>query len=120
MKITGLFGEDAASKSPRDIAIVGAGPAGVAAADEAVLVGLKPIVIEATSEVGGQAKFAAWVEDVPGVEIAITGKQLLASYRSGLRQPGIDLKLNTRVVNMTYDEQTGLKTLALSNGDRIH
>lgn len=58
-----------------DLAIVGAGPAGLMAAVQAVRSGLSAIVIE-RSRAGGSVWHARWMENVPGFPEGIAGADL--------------------------------------------
>jgi 2,4-dienoyl-CoA reductase-like NADH-dependent reductase (Old Yellow Enzyme family) len=72
------------------IAIVGAGPAGLAAAAEAVAHGHDVVLFEAADEVGGQLRL---YRDAPGQrELAAT---MLRNYEPTLRGAAVDLRLGT-------------------------
>lgn len=89
------------SAAPKTIAIVGAGPAGMAAAITAAQRGHKVTLFEASNRPGGQLHLAA---TVPGKE---EFKGLIQWFTHQLDHPQIDLRLNTRAGSedlQGYDE----------------
>jgi 2,4-dienoyl-CoA reductase-like NADH-dependent reductase (Old Yellow Enzyme family)/thioredoxin reductase len=84
-----LGAPQAVSKRVR-VAVIGAGPAGLAATREAVLRGHEVVLFERQDEVGGQTRL---MRDAPGqAEIAQT---LARNYDETLRSPQVDLRLGT-------------------------
>ncbi|MBU6165562.1 MAG: NADPH-dependent 2,4-dienoyl-CoA reductase [Alphaproteobacteria bacterium] len=77
--------------APRDLAVVGAGPAGLAFAVEAAQRGHRLTIYEAGSEIGGQFNLA---KRVPGKE---EFHETLRYFNRMIEKLGITLKLNTRV-----------------------
>ena len=75
---------------PRDIAVVGAGPAGLACATEAAARGHRVTLYEAASEIGGQFNLA---KRIPGKE---EFAETLRYFRRRIERLDIDLRLNTR------------------------
>lgn len=73
------------------IAVVGAGPAGLAAATVAAERGHSVILFDAASEIGGQFNVA---KRVPGKE---EFHETLRYFRKKLETTGVELRLNTRV-----------------------
>jgi thioredoxin reductase len=72
------------------VVVIGAGPAGLAAAREAELHGHEVVVFEREDEIGGQIRVA---RDAPGqAEIAET---LVRNYDETLRSPQVELRLGT-------------------------
>jgi NADPH-dependent 2,4-dienoyl-CoA reductase/sulfur reductase-like enzyme len=72
------------------VVVVGAGPAGLAAASEAALRGHEVVVFESADEIGGQTRL---MRDAPGqAEIAAT---LARNYHETLRSPRVELRLGT-------------------------
>ncbi len=92
---------------PRRIAIVGAGPAGMAAAITAAARGHKVTLFEAGPRPGGQLHLAA---RIPGKE-EFTG--LIDWFTRQLDHPGIALHLNTRA---TADSLKGYDEVLLATG----
>ena len=76
--------------TPRRIAVVGAGPAGLAYSVVAAERGHKVTLFEASSEIGGQFNLA---KRIPGKEEFV---ETLRYYRRMIDVRGIELKLNTR------------------------
>ncbi|NMT63358.1 NADPH-dependent 2,4-dienoyl-CoA reductase [Marinobacter orientalis] len=77
--------------APKNIAVVGAGPAGLAFASVAAERGHKVTLFDAGSEVGGQFNVAKLI---PGKEEFY---ETLRYYRVMLDKHGVDVRLNTRV-----------------------
>ena len=89
--------------NPKSIAIVGAGPAGLAYADVAAGRGHKVSLYDAASEIGGQFNLA---KQIPGKEEFF---ETLRYFKRRIEVAGIDLNLNTAVSADTlkdkgYDE----------------
>ena len=75
----------------KTIAVVGAGPAGLAFSTVAAGRGHKVSLFEQTGEIGGQFNMA---KKIPGKE---EFAESLAYYRGEVKRSGVDLQLNTRV-----------------------
>jgi thioredoxin reductase len=104
---------------PRDMVVVGAGPGGLSTAIMGATDGLDTLFIDAQTQVGGQAKFSSRIENYPGFPVGTSGKQLAQNMHEQATRLGAEAKLGVRVVGLTYDPESGLKTLALSNGEQI-
>lgn len=63
-----------------DVVIIGGGPAGLTAAQYAARAGLSAIVID-KSPTAGALGYASRIENYPGVEAPLTGKELLDIFR---------------------------------------
>ncbi len=63
-----------------DVLIIGGGPAGLTAAQYAARAGLTALVID-KSPTAGALGFASRIENYPGVETSMTGKELLDIFR---------------------------------------
>ncbi|MDX1816194.1 MAG: NADPH-dependent 2,4-dienoyl-CoA reductase [Marinobacter sp.] len=77
--------------APKSIAVVGAGPAGLAFASVAAERGHKVTLFDAGNEIGGQFNVA---KRIPGKEEFY---ETLRYYRVMLEKYGVDIRLNTRV-----------------------
>ena len=104
---------------PKRVAVVGAGPAGLACAATAAARGHKVTLFETSGEIGGQFRLA---RQIPGKdEFAET----LRYYQNGLQQHGVTLKLHTAPTPgelQAFEEiviSTGVKprTIAIKGGD---
>ena len=91
------------------VAVVGAGPAGLAFATEAAQRGLEVTLFDAASEIGGQFNVA---KQVPGKEEFY---ETLRYFGERLQQTGVSVKLGQRV---SADElvQAGFKQVVLATG----
>ena len=91
------------------VAVVGAGPAGLAFATEAAQRGLDVTLFDAASEIGGQFNVA---KQVPGKEEFY---ETLRYFGERLKQTGVSVKLGQRV---SADElvQAGFKQVVLATG----
>jgi len=100
-----------------DIAIVGAGPAGLQAALESGIDGFITALIEADVTVGGHRKFSS---KAPHFSSEESGGQLALNTLASAVEWGVRPYLGVRVTSLAYDERTGIKTLTLSDGQQIH
>ncbi len=72
------------------LAVIGAGPAGAAAAVEAARQGVRPLVLDATGHAGGTIRMAHEVRNVPFLPGPVTGKEVgehVAAYLSRWEVP---------------------------------
>ena len=79
------------TENPKNIAVVGAGPAGLAASTVAAERGHKVTLFEADSRVGGQFNIA---KQIPG---KAEFEETLRYFKRKLELTGVNVKLNTRV-----------------------
>ena len=97
------------TKAPKRIAVVGAGPAGMAAATVAAERGHAVTLFEATGEIGGQFNLA---KRIPGKE---EFHETLRYFGRRLEQTGVDVRLGTYAEAATL---TGFDAVVLSSGIR--
>ncbi|MBX7148308.1 NADPH-dependent 2,4-dienoyl-CoA reductase [bacterium] len=92
---------------PKNIAVVGAGPAGLACSITLAKRGHKVTLFEADKEIGGQFNIA---KEIPGKE---EFKESIRYYLKQIEVTGVTLKLNTRA---TIETLKGFDHVVLSTG----
>jgi len=106
-----------------ELAVIGAGPAGVAAGIYAVRAGISTIVLE-EKLVGGQITISPWIENYPGFE-NISGMELADIFKNHLTkyiepnelEPVIDISKKGDEFHITTDKGTyQVKALILATG----
>ncbi|MDQ0390899.1 FAD-dependent oxidoreductase [Labrys monachus] len=100
-----------------DAAIIGAGPAGLAAAVYAASEGLRVIVLDERS-VGGQAGASMRIENYLGFPTGISGQALASRAFNQALKFGAEIALPLEVSSLAPLE-SGTPTLTLSGGERI-
>ncbi len=95
------------TNNEKRVAVVGAGPAGLAAATTAAQRGHVVTLFEADDKIGGQFNIA---KQVPGKE---EFEETLRYFKRQIELTGVDLKLNTRV---SADDLTGFDEVLLATG----
>jgi thioredoxin reductase (NADPH) len=103
--------EAPASDTTYDVAVVGAGPAGLAAAVYAASEGLSTIVIEGTAP-GGQAGTSSKIENYLGFPTGISGAQLASRGHLQALKFGVHFAISREVV--TAAQVDGLHRLTLA------
>jgi thioredoxin reductase len=86
---------------PLDVAVIGAGIAGVSAAVQLKRFGYFPLVFE-KNEVGGLIRNANWIENYPGFPHGIGGMEMAGLLSAHLDFQGVDL-LRQEVSRIDYD-----------------
>lgn len=105
-----------ASRDSYDIAIVGGGPAGLAAAIYAAREGLDAVVIE-RSALGGQSGVTDRIDNYPGFPEGIAGSDLSERFQQQATRFGVELLSAVGVESLMPDrDYVGLK---LGNGQEI-
>jgi thioredoxin reductase/predicted ABC-type ATPase len=106
-------------EDPRDVVIVGAGPAGLSAAIYGGTEGLDTVVLDANEEPGGQAGMSSRIENVSGFPVGTRGQDWAADSYKQAQRTGAECRFGVKVEGMDFDEETGLKTLRLSDGSEV-
>jgi thioredoxin reductase (NADPH) len=110
--------------SPRNVIIIGSGPAGLTAALYSARANLQPLLIEGI-EAGGQLMLTTMVENFPGRRDAIMGPDLMAEMRAQAEKFGTEMVLDhvTAVdlcaqpfVVRTPDKEYTAKTVIIATG----
>jgi thioredoxin reductase len=103
----------------RDMVVVGAGPGGLSASIMGATDGLDTLVIDANAKVGGQSQWSSRIENYPGFLIGVTGEKLAGNMFEQATRLGAESKMGVRVVGMSIDPKTEIKTLELSDGSKV-
>ena len=103
-----------------DVAIVGAGPAGLAAAVYAASEGLSVLVLDCRA-FGGQAGASARIENYLGFPTGITGMALMARAHNQARKFGVEMAIPDEVIGLEEASRPnkGRFVLKLSNNERV-
>lgn len=105
-----------ASSSRYDLVILGAGPAGLAAAVYAASEGLSTLVVE-PSAIGGQAGSSSMIRNYPGFPRGIVGGKLTYQFFEQATLLGAEFVFSTAATGIAA---RGLdRVVTLSNGDRV-
>jgi thioredoxin reductase (NADPH) len=102
-----------------DVAIVGAGPAGLAAAVYGGSEGLSVLVLDCRA-FGGQAGASARIENYLGFPTGITGMALMARAYNQAQKFGVEMAIPDEVIGLDgSNPDRGCFTLNLSNNERV-
>lgn len=111
-----LGGSTRPRRATYDVAIVGAGPAGLAAAVYAASEGLRTTVIEAHA-LGGQAGASSQIRNYLGFPWGVRGADLARLASRQAEQFGVDEVLTQRAVGLSVDGDD--RIVELSSGDVV-
>lgn len=103
--------------SPYDVTIVGAGPAGLAAAVYAAAEGLRVLVLESLA-VGGQAGRSAMIRNYLGFPWGISGRDLAERASRQAQQFGAYVAFTAPVAELRSDG--GENAVVLADGREVH
>jgi len=103
-----------------DVAIVGAGPAGLAAAVYAASEGLSVLLLDC-SAFGGQAGASARIENYLGFPAGVTGAALMARAYGQAHKFGVEAAIPAEVIGLQPADGLGQVpvVLKLSHGERV-
>lgn len=110
------FNEAIDPRQIRDLVIVGAGPAGLAAAVYAASEGLDVLVLESGSP-GGQAGSSSKIENYLGFPTGISGQELTSRAYTQAQKFGAQLMTAKRARRLDCDTRT--YTLEIDDGPRV-
>src|SRR5712692_8768218 len=104
-----------------DVAVVGAGPAGLATAVYAGSEGLSVLVLDCRA-FGGQAGASARIENYLGFPTGITGMALMARAYTQAQKFGVEMAIPDEVIGLgeAGDPDQGRFVLKLSNGESVN
>ncbi len=98
-----------------DVVIIGAGPAGLAAALWCDQLGLDTLILEQSETVGGQLhSIHGAIENYPGVR-ALNGAELLARFADQIDNAGFDLWTNVEIASVDL----AAKRVSLRSGEQL-
>jgi len=101
-----------------DVAIVGAGPAGLAAAVYAGSEGLQTLVLDCRA-FGGQAGASARIENYLGFPTGVTGMALMARAFNQAQKFGVEMAIPDEVSALDPGEPDGLFRMTLNSGEAV-
>jgi len=102
-----------------DVAVVGAGPAGLATAVYAASEGLSVVVLDCRA-FGGQAGASARIENYLGFPTGISGMALMARAYNQAQKFGAEMAIPDEATSLAHDGALGRFTLNLQIGERVN
>lgn len=99
-----------------DLAVIGAGPAGLAAAVYGASEGLNTVVLEAVAP-GGQAGTSSKIENYLGFPTGISGEELAGRATLQAHKFGVHLSTPSRVVGLAFEHSFPI--LRLEGGEHV-
>jgi thioredoxin reductase (NADPH) len=110
------FNEGIDQTKPRDLVIVGAGPAGLAAAVYGASEGLDVLVVESNSP-GGQAGSSSKIENYLGFPMGISGQELAGSAYTQAQKFGAQVLIAKDAKRLACDRRP--YAIEIDNGPRV-
>lgn len=101
------------------LAVVGAGPAGLAAAIQAARAGVELCLLDPCGHDGAQARTASWIENYPGFPGGIDGARLMDRFVAQAREHGLEPVRERVAAVRGPGEPGGALTLELASGQRL-
>ena len=101
-----------------DVAVVGAGPAGLATAVYGTSEGLSVLVLDCRA-FGGQAGASARIENYLGFPTGISGIALMARAYNQAQKFGAEMAIPDEATSLAAHDGTGPFTLSLRTGERV-
>src|SRR5215203_3749214 len=114
-QVLGL-GDELVVNAPCDLVVVGAGPAGLAAAVYGASEGLQTVVLEAVAT-GGQAGMASRIENYLGFPAGLSGIELASRAMIQATKFGARISLSREVVGLR--RAAGTYVVALADGEEV-
>jgi len=111
------FNESVDQTQKRDVVVVGAGPAGLAAAVYAASEGLDVLVLESNAP-GGQAGTSSRIENYLGFPSGISGAELTARAYTQAQKFGADMLIAEGAARINCSHNKSY-TIQIASGDRI-
>jgi len=105
-----------ADRRAYDLAIIGGGPAGLAAAIYAAREGIDAVVID-RSAIGGQAGVTERIDNYPGFPEGVGGAELAVRFEAQAQRYGVEMVAAVGVESVGREE--GDVVLRLSNGQQV-
>jgi len=99
-----------------DVAVVGAGAAGIAAAIEGASLGLRTVLLE-RERPGGAVRSLARVETVPGYAVGLTGAELTARALGKAERVGVRIETHDAVTRLVRGD--GVHRLERASGEPV-
>jgi thioredoxin reductase (NADPH) len=101
-----------------DLAVIGGGPAGLAAAVYGASEGLKTVLIEETTT-GGQAGRSSRIENYLGFPTGVSGAELTTSARRQAERFGAEVITTRKAVKLHADDSGSARTIEFEDGGTI-
>jgi thioredoxin reductase (NADPH) len=102
-----------------DLAIIGGGPAGLAAGVYGASEGLRTIIVEREAP-GGQASTSSRIENYLGFPTGLSGDELGGRALQQAQRFGAEILVARDVVGLDTDSVPSQRTVLLDGGDRVH